>query len=79
MRILHYYASNAPEDITEYVKILCSQMEKDANQTISDSDYRTENESTTTIQEALQMLRDKHYDLLHVHGCWQHASYRIPG
>ena len=77
MRILHYYASNAPEDITEYVKILCSHMEKDANQTISGSDYRTENESTTTIQEALQMLRDKHYDLLHVHGCWQHASYRI--
>lgn len=66
MRILHFYANNAPEVITEYVKILCKQMGQD-----------TENESTATVQEALQMLRDRHYDLLHIHGCWQHAAYRV--
>lgn len=66
MRILHYYASNAPEAIAQYVKILCEQTGTDA-----------EMESTTTVKEALQRLRDRHYDLLHVHGCWQHAAYRI--
>lgn len=66
MRILHYYASNAPEVVTEYVKILCEQMGQDA-----------ENESTTAVQEALQMMRDRHYDLLHIHGCWQYAAYRL--
>ena len=23
------------------------------------------------------MLRDRHYDLLHIHGCWQYAAYRV--
>lgn len=66
MRILHYYASNVPDIIAAYVKILCEQMGPEAA-----------NESATTVQEALQMLRDRHYDLLHLHGCWQHAAYRI--
>ena len=66
MRILHYYASNAPEVVTEYVKILCEQMGQDA-----------ENESSTLVQEALQMMRDRHYDLLHIHGCWQYGAYRV--
>jgi hypothetical protein len=65
MRILHLYASNAPSVITDYVKMLCEQMGQE-----------TENESTTAVQEALQMLRDRHYDLLHIHGCWQYAAYR---
>lgn len=66
MRILHYYASNSPEAITQYVKMLCEQMGTEAEQ-----------ESATTVQEALQKLRDRHYDLLHIHGCWQYAAYRI--
>ena len=66
MRILHYYASNAPEAITQYVRILCEQMGTEV-----------EMEPATTVHEALQMLRDRHYDLLHIHGCWQHAAYRI--
>ena len=66
MRILHYYASNAPEAVTQYVKLLCEQMGTEAEQ-----------ESVTTVQEALQLLRDRHYDLLHIHGCWQYAAYRI--
>ena len=66
MRILHYYASNAPEAITQYVKILAEQMSTEV-----------ENESATTVRDAFQMLRDRHYDLLHIHGCWQHAAYRI--
>lgn len=65
MRILHLYASNAPSVITDYVKMLCEQM-----------GHETENESTIAVQEALQMLRDRHYDLLHIHGCWQYAAYR---
>ena len=66
MRILHYYASNASENIAEYVKTLCEEMRTDA-----------ENESATTVQEALQSLRDRHYDLLHIHGCWLYAANRI--
>jgi hypothetical protein len=66
MKILHFYASNAPDIIADYVKVLCEQMGQDAD-----------NESTTTVQEALQLLRDRHYDLLHIHGCWQHAAYRV--
>ena len=66
MRILHYYASIAPESIAEYVKILCSQTDKEA-----------EGDSATSIQEAFLLLSDRHYDLLHIHGCWQYAAYRL--
>ena len=66
MRILHYYASNAPEGISAYVKTLSENMGKDA-----------ENESVTNVKEALQSLRDRHYDLLHIHGCWQYAANRV--
>lgn len=66
MRILHYYASNAPEGVIAYVKTLCEEMGNDA-----------ENESVSTLQEALQSLRDRHYDLLHIHSCWQYAANRI--
>ena len=35
------------------------------------------NDSTSQQNETLQLLRDRHYDLLHIHGCWQYQSWRI--
>lgn len=66
MRILHFYASDAAEMISGYVRTLCQHMGQDVD-----------NDVATTAQEAMTALNERHYDLLHIHGCWHYALYRV--
>ncbi len=65
MRVLHYY----PKDdaiISAYVTALCDSMGLECT-----------NERATEPADALQRLRERPFDLLHLHGCWRNSSYRI--
>lgn len=66
MKILHYYASNEVTLVTQYVKTLCEAM-----------DAEVSNEVTTNGTDAKERLTSSHYDILHIHGCWQYAAYRV--
>ena len=65
MKILHFYSSNAPEMVSRYVKTLCEEMSSQLS-----------NDIVTTPNEAIATLKERHYDLLHIHGCWQYGFYR---
>ena len=63
MRVLHFY----PKDdamVGKYVDTLCESM-----------GLECVNERTTDGDDAQQRLRDRHFDVLHVHGCWRNATY----
>lgn len=65
MRILHFY----PKDdsmISEYVTILHENMGLECS-----------NEMVTEAKEAQQNLRSSHYDILHIHGCWDSSLYFV--
>ena len=66
MKILHYYASNEVTLVTQYVKTLCEAM-----------DAEVSNEVTSNGADAKERLTSSHYDILHIHGCWQYAAYRL--
>lgn len=65
MRILHFYQSSAGL-IAQHVETLCRQMGLSA-----------ENLTATHQQEALQLLRGQHFDVLHLHGCWYTPMSRV--
>ena len=65
MKILHFYSSNAPEMVSRYVKTLCEEMSSQLS-----------NDIVTSPNEAIATLKERHYDLLHIHGCWQYGFYR---
>lgn len=65
MRILHFY----PKDdsmISLYVTMLHEGMGLECS-----------NEMVTEAKEAQQNLRSSHYDILHIHGCWNSSLYFI--
>jgi hypothetical protein len=62
VKILHYYPDNDTM-IRQYINMLEENMGPDA-----------ENNATSNAAEARQLLRDSHYDLLHLHGCWQNTA-----
>ena len=65
MRVLHYF----PQDnsmISAYVSKLCEGMGLECL-----------NEKVTDSSEAQQHLRQSHYDILHLHGCWRNSSYLV--
>ena len=66
MRILHYYPDEPQSMITAYVTTLCNAM-----------GVECQNEKATRKDDALQMLRKSHFDVLHVHGCWRNSQLRV--
>lgn len=66
MRVLHYYTYREQSMITDYVAMLRDGM-----------GIETCNELATRQQEAIEKLRNVHYDILHVHGCWHHSAYMV--
>ena len=66
MKILHYYASSEVPLVIQYVKTLCEAMGTEVT-----------NEVTTNGTDAKERLTSSHYDILHIHGCWQYAAYRL--
>jgi hypothetical protein len=66
MKILHYVAQQEPELTAKYVHTLCDAMGTDAECTV-----------TNSLSDAIGQLNAKHYDLLHLHGCWNYTAYRV--
>lgn len=65
MKILHYYPSDQ-QLIADYVDVLCSNKCVDVDQ-----------DKATTADEARQSLAVRHYDVLHLHGCWRNSIFHI--
>ena len=65
MRILHFFPK---EDcmISEYVAMLHESMGLECS-----------NEMVSEAKDAQQNLRSSHYDILHIHGCWNGSLYFI--
>jgi len=66
MKILHYYPTDPQGVIAPYVIMLCEGMGLECT-----------NERTPSASEAMQHLRNSHYDILHIHGCWHNSLWRI--
>ena len=66
MKILHYVAQQEPELTAKYVHTLCDAMGTDAECIV-----------TNSLSDAIGQLNAKHYDLLHLHGCWNYTAYRV--
>ena len=65
MKILHYIAKD-DSMIISYVDMLVGSMGLEADNSIVKSEA-----------EAKECLKSTHYDILHIHGCWHYAAYRV--
>ncbi len=65
MRILHYY-DKADNMVRQHVKMLTDNMGRD-----------TEIHAVTEPEQARTLLKDGHYDILHLHGCWRNSSWTV--
>jgi hypothetical protein len=66
MKILHYYTDDPQGMIAPYVAQLCEALERECR-----------SDKTADAADALQRLGSLHYDILHLHGCWNNASWRV--
>jgi len=66
MKILHFYSPDKRGMIVDYVSLLCNGMQ------MSD-----QVEQTTDAHAACQLLGERKFDILHLHGCWDNASYYV--
>lgn len=65
MKILHYIAKD-DNMITSYVDMLVGSMGLEADNCIAKDE-----------SDAREHLKSTHYDILHIHGCWHYAAYRV--
>lgn len=65
MNVLHYI-SDKDSMIRQYVTMLVNSMGLEADNTVAEEDG--------IAKEKLQTV---HFDILHIHGCWSYAAYRL--
>ena len=66
MRILHYHTSTADAMIADYVSTLCANMAS-----------LCQTDTATDAVTARQKLHSQHFDILHMHSCWDNDSARV--
>ena len=66
MRILHYHPQSSDDMIMQHIVILQQSMGIETRCDIANS-----------LSSALQLLASKHYDILHIHGCWHNSMQRV--
>ena len=65
IRVLHYCPT--PDSmIAQYVAMLCQERVGGIDATAAD-----------TKESAIQQLRSHHFDILHIHGCWNYSAYSV--
>lgn len=65
IRVLHF-CPTSDSMIAQYVAILCQERVGGVDSISAD-----------TKESAIQQLRSHHYDILHIHGCWNYSAYSV--